>query len=83
MHEGGSDMVPALTPSAAAVCEMLIAPPTPERLMAAARPFDAHLLRDIPSMPIMSSLLTKPSGPQKVLVLPLMECRDSAGAYLL
>ena len=69
MHGAGNDMSPAVTPSAAvsaAASEVLIAPPTPERLMTAARPSAAHLLHDIPSMPIMSSLLTKPSGSQKV-----------------
>ena len=73
MYDGGNDMVAPVMPSAAAampVSEVLIAPPTPERLMTAARPSAAHLLHDIPSMPIMNSLLTKPSGPQKVPALP-------------
>jgi len=61
--EGVSNVSAALTLKAvaasAAPSEVLIAPQTPERLLIAVRPSAAHLLHDIPSIPVMSSLLTK------------------------
>ena len=55
-------------PSAAA--EVLIAPTTPDRIASGGRASAAHLLHDMPNLPVMSMLLTRPTASQKVRLAP-------------
>ena len=69
-HEPAACMPATINvPSAAA--EVLIAPTTPDRMAASGgRASAAHLLHDMPNLPVMSTLLTRPTGTQKVRLAP-------------
>lgn len=69
-HEPAACMPATINvPSAAA--EVLIAPTTPDRMAASGgRASAAHLLHDMPNLPVISTLLTRPTGTQKVRLAP-------------
>ena len=68
-HEPAACMPATINvPSAAA--EVLIAPTTPDRMASGGRASAAHLLHDVPNLPVMSMLLTRPTATQKVRLAP-------------
>lgn len=68
-------------PSAAA--EVLIAPATPDRMAPARRASAMHLLHDMPNLPAMGMLLTRPAASQKVRLAPVRTQHHKSTPYSL
>ena len=79
-HEPATCMPATINvPSAAA--EVLIAPTTPDRMASAGRASAAHLLHDMPNLPVMSMLLTRPTASQKVCLAHIKRFSDKSTPY--
>ena len=68
-HEAAA-CIPATINVPSAAAEILIAPTTPDRMASGGRASAAHLLHNVPNLPVMSMLLTRPTATQKVRLAP-------------